>query len=71
MGDGEEDGDTLVRQEGASRVVVGNYGGGCLSVAGAVLMRGRAVTWKQAYISCGTGCRSTKSLRLKPCRNIR
>ena len=34
MGNGEEEGDMVVRQEGASPVVVGSYGECRLSVAG-------------------------------------
>ena len=36
-----------------------------------VSMRERAVPWKQDYVACGTGCTSTRSLRLKACRNVR
>ena len=36
-----------------------------------VSMRERAVPWKQQYVSCGTGCRSTRSLGLKACRSVR
>ena len=36
-----------------------------------VSMWERAVPWTQEYVSCRTGCRSARSLRLKAYKNIR
>ena len=74
MGNGKEEGDMVVRQEGASPVVVGSYGECRLSVAGDSVdagARGPLVPWKREYLSYGTACRSNRSQRLKACRNVR
>ena len=36
-----------------------------------VSMRERTAPWKQDYVPCETGCRSTKSLRLQALKNVR
>ena len=61
----------VVQQEGASPVVVGRYCERRLAVAGDRVDAGALCPLKAGVFSGGTGCRSTRSLRLTARRNVR